>query len=369
MRCIYALVLLGFLLSPVLAQESREVHFPDVPGYKTLSVDLHMHTVFSDGSVWPDIRVHEAIRDKIDLIATTEHLEYQPHLKDLPHPNRNRSYEIAMTVAKNKALMVVNGAEITRSMPPGHNNAIFINDANKLLVDDPYEAFRAAKAQGAFTFWNHPNWTSQRADGIATMTDMHQKLISEELLHGIEVVNEMTYSDEALAIALKYDLAILGTSDIHGLVDWQFNIPDGGHRPVTLVFAKDRTPASIKEALFARRTVAWFNNLLIGKEENLVPLIQSSLQIISAKYPTGNTVLEVVINNPTGVDFILENLSGYTLHANGDVLTIGARKETTLYVKTIDALETVALKFKVLNGIVAPQTHPEVSLELKPDRG
>ncbi|MYF39513.1 MAG: hypothetical protein F4221_01455 [Rhodothermaceae bacterium] len=52
-----------------LAQENRTIDFPDVPGYYTLTCDLHMHTVFSDGSVWPNIRVQEAHRDGLDAIA------------------------------------------------------------------------------------------------------------------------------------------------------------------------------------------------------------------------------------------------------------------------------------------------------------
>ena len=45
------------------------IEFPDVPGYLTLKCDLHMHTVFSDGSVWPNIRVQEALRDGLDAIV------------------------------------------------------------------------------------------------------------------------------------------------------------------------------------------------------------------------------------------------------------------------------------------------------------
>ena len=32
---------------------SRKIEFPDIKGYQTLVCDLHMHSVFSDGSVWP----------------------------------------------------------------------------------------------------------------------------------------------------------------------------------------------------------------------------------------------------------------------------------------------------------------------------
>ena len=39
-----------------------KIDFPDIPGYKTLKCEFHQHTVFSDGSVWPEIRVAEAVR-------------------------------------------------------------------------------------------------------------------------------------------------------------------------------------------------------------------------------------------------------------------------------------------------------------------
>ena len=129
---------------------NRAIEFPDLPGFKTLVCDLHMHTVFSDGSVWPDIRVMEANKDGLDVIATTEHLEYQPYIDDIPHPDRNRSYELAKGFAKNSKLLVINGSEITGDMPPGHANAIFIKDANKLITKDPIDAYLEARKQDAF---------------------------------------------------------------------------------------------------------------------------------------------------------------------------------------------------------------------------
>ncbi len=73
----------------------RKLFFPDLDNYRTLLTDFHQHTVFSDGNVWPTIRVEEAIRDGLDAISLTEHLEYQPHKKDIPHTDRNRSYVVA----------------------------------------------------------------------------------------------------------------------------------------------------------------------------------------------------------------------------------------------------------------------------------
>ena len=60
---------------------------------------------------------------------------------------------------------------------------------------------------------------------------------------------------------------MIGTSDIHGLVDWQYGIEDGGHRPVNLVLANERSIASIQEAMRERRTIAFFKDLIVGKTE------------------------------------------------------------------------------------------------------
>ena len=88
------------------SNDVRAIEFPDTADYQTLTVDLHTHSVFSDGHVWPKIRVEEALRDQLDALAITEHLEYQPHRADILHPDRNRAYDIAADAAKNSDLIV-----------------------------------------------------------------------------------------------------------------------------------------------------------------------------------------------------------------------------------------------------------------------
>ena len=339
----------------------RAIKFPNVPGYLTLKCDLHQHTIFSDGDVHPDIRVQEAVKDSLDAIALTEHLEYRLYKTDVPDTNRNRSYEVARKLAKSANLLLIHGAEITRNMPPGHTNAIFIQDANKLLIKDSLEVFREANRQGAFVFWNHPNWTSQKKDGVARLTDLHKKYIAEKLLQGIEVVNEHTYSEEALQIALDNNLTIMGNSDIHGLIDWVYNVPEGGHRPVTLVFAKERTEAALKEGLMNRRTVVWFNNTLIGRAEHLNPLIQSAITVEKASYIGPTSIAEVTFKNSSDAAFILLNKSAYTLHQSTDVLVLHPNASTVVQVKTLEQLADFVLRFEVLNGVTAPKTHPELT--------
>lgn len=342
-------------------ENSRAIEFPDIPGYRTLKCDLHMHTVFSDGSVWPNIRVQEALRDGLDAISITDHLEYQPKKEDVLHVDRNRSYQLASEAAKNSDLMVINGAEITRSMPPGHSNALFLEDANLLNVDDPMEAFREAKKQGAFVFWNHPHWTSQQPNGVATLTELHIELMEEGLISGIEIYNESTYSDEAFEIAQQYQLTVLGNSDIHGLIDWQFEVPSGGHRPLTLVFAKDKSKKAMKEAMENQQTVAWFDNTLVGDARFVGPLVLSSLEVLRK----GRSQVQTLdIKNHSDADYLLENHSAYTLHNKASVFIVKAHETTSIQVKTLETLDTFELTFSVLNAFVTPDQHPEITLSI-----
>lgn len=75
--------LLAICLMNVQAQRRNEIQVPDLDGYTTLKCDFHMHTVFSDGLVWPTVRVDEAYREGLDAISLTEHIEYRPHKKML----------------------------------------------------------------------------------------------------------------------------------------------------------------------------------------------------------------------------------------------------------------------------------------------
>jgi len=65
---------------------------------------------------------------------------------------------------------------------------------------------------------------------------LNKQLIDSNLIDGIEIVNTHTYSTEALEIAYKRNLTLMGTSDVHGLIDWDYKMSPKGHRPITLVF-------------------------------------------------------------------------------------------------------------------------------------
>ena len=373
------------------------INFPDTDDYQVYTVDLHTHSVFSDGHVWPTVRVGEAEHEGIDLIAITEHLEYQPHGMDIPHPDRNRSFEIAKNSTETD-LLVVNGAEITRMFPPGHINAVFIEDANKLIkIDrskqneldellkdapksfiDEYtgnqwfndaglaalwpveETLLEARKQNAFVFWNHPVWSAE-TDNVETIVgDLNKYLFKENLVHGIEVVNGQWFSDEAFQIGLDYDLTLLGTSDIHGLTEWDYLNQPGGHRPLTLVLATDRTENSIKEALIDGRTVIWYKHDLIGLEKNLLPLLKKSLEITGVSYK-GRTIGNVKLKNHTDVRFMLR-VADENLIENSSNIIIVEPNETTVFELKYARGNKISLNVEVLNAYIRPKVHPIINL-------
>ena len=258
------------------ADPRHEIHFPDIPGYNTLICDFHTHTVFSDGNVWPTVRMQEAWREGIDAIAVTDHIEYQPH-KDYIPTNLNASYEIAKPEAERNKVMLIKGTEITRGTPPGHFNAIFIKDVDPISTEDFMDAVEAAANQGGFVFWNHPLWKGPER---GRWREVHQALYDKKWLGGVEVLNGRYYSPEAHQWCLDKNLAMLGNSDIHQPSMRHDSIP-GNHRALTLVFAKKFTQKSIKKALEEARTAAWDENRIIGREEHLAPLFKASVEVFA----------------------------------------------------------------------------------------
>lgn len=346
--------------------QNKKTFFESPKDVYYISSDLHIHSVFSDGAVWPTIRVDEAIRDSIDLISLTEHLEYQSHLSDIPHTNRNRSFQIAGGYVQNRPLAVVHGTEITKPMPPGHFNAIFIKDANKFFDKNKEplnfnKAIKEANEQGAFVFWNHPMWEANRSDGIAKLDPIHQEVIDKKLLHGIEVVNFDTFSEEAMQIAIDNDLTMMGTSDVHILIAWDFNIEkESFHRPITFIMSNNRTIKSIRDALFKGDTFIWYRDLIIGKSNNLKQVIDNNLEVISKGYSYRDRkveILQIELKNKSVAPINLNYTGEYTFHNDYKFINLEPKSSKTIYVKTKKIKQTVDLEFEILNYVVGPKTN------------
>jgi 3',5'-nucleoside bisphosphate phosphatase len=155
-------------ISNATSQVRETIRIPDIPGYITMTYDPHIHTVFSDGTVWPTVRVNEAWQEGLDIISITDHIEYRPFRSDVTG-DHNRAYEIARPIADRMGIMLIHGAEITRPMPPGHFNALFIDDANKLETETWQDAIGAAREQGGF----HP----MESSGMGQTAARHHSLV------------------------------------------------------------------------------------------------------------------------------------------------------------------------------------------------
>lgn len=308
----------------------KEIRIPNILGFQTLKCDFHMHTIFSDGVVWPTVRVDEAWEEGLDAIAITDHIENQPSKKYVTG-DHNASYEIAIERANEKNILLIRAGEVTRKMPPGHLNALFLDDVNPLDTKEPIDALLAAKKQGAFILWNHPGWKAQQPDTCLWMP-LHQELFEKGLINGIEVFNEQEYYPIVLDWCLNKKLAVISNSDIHDVTGYFYDIENDHRRPMTLVFAKDRSLKSIQEAMFENRTLAYFDNKLAGKKELMEAIFKASVTAKPIGKMDGKNRELYEISNISAIPFVVENLKG-------QVITVPAESTLVMALDLMDYQE------------------------------
>lgn len=278
--------------------ESRqEIIIPNINGYQVVKCDFHMHTVFSDGIVWPTFRVQEAWRDGLDAIAITDHIEYLPH-KEYLNSDFNTSYQIAESTAEKYGIIFIKGAEITRKQGViGHFNALFIKDANSINDEDPFIAIQNARKMGAFILFNHPGW----AVDTCKITEFQQRLFDNNMIDGIEVFNHFEFYPRVVSWCIDMKFPMFANSDEHGIISEDYrsfghDAKFERHRPITLVLAKEKTEESIKEALLSKRTIAYSDNTFAGTSEMLIALFKSCV-IIKSVGTSGKNNVYTYTNN------------------------------------------------------------------------
>lgn len=362
-----ALLTQGSFAHEPITRARTPVNIPDVPGYVTLKCDFHIHTVFSDGLVWPTVRSEEAWREGLDAIAITDHIEYQPHKADVS-TNHNRSYQIARKAGDELDLLVIKGSEITHKMPPGHLNAIFLTNSLPLATTNWQDQTRIAHEQGAFIFWNHPGWEPQLLNGETVWHDAHTWLLEQGYLQGIEVVNERDYYPEAHRWAIEKKLTMLSNSDIHPPIQQEYHLHAGDHRPLTLVFAKERSVAAIKEALLARRTAVYSGDKLIGEEQFLKPIFERSVKFEKDSIKiTSKDRFFLQIVNTSDLTYELERASDIPQLTTPKSLRLVANKTVLFEVKAkpdATGVKQLAPTYRVKNLLTGPDEPLKVTLPL-----
>lgn len=127
-------------------------------------------------------------------------------------------------------------------------------------------------------------------------------------MHGIEVFNEKEWYPEAIQWAMDKNLAITANSDIHDFYENAYNTEMYPVRPMTLVFAKERSEESLREAMFAKRTAALFFDKLVGRKEFVEPLVMESIKIADPHlYQDGYAYFSVT--NTSDIEFTFVKLS------------------------------------------------------------
>ncbi len=131
--------------------------------------------------------------------------------------------------------------------------------------------------------------------------------------------------------------------------------PDYTQRPVTLVFAKERTLESLREAMFAGRTAVWYGNFLAGFEEFTAPIFKAAV-IVSAPFKNDGKNLWFELRNNSDLKMELTDgpegaPSKVTLPAN----SVAVVKADIRYLKE-------PLKYNVSNIITGNGTVLGVSL-------
>lgn len=287
-----------FALALVLVAQVRDpLPVPDLPGYQTLKCDFHMHTVFSDGQVWPPLRVLEAWRDGLDAIAITDHIDYQPH-KEHVQGDPGSSYALARSTAEQLGILLIPAFEVARG--DIHFNVLFVRDFSAFRGLDQQAALRLARQQDAFVFWNHPGWRRPKAEWLPIVDEYYR----EQLFQGMELVNGTTFYPEAFPWVEEKKLTVVCNTDVHGLTAWEY---PNRTRSITLAFVKARTLESLKEALRARRTVAWQGDNLWGDEGYLTQLFREAVKVEGSPVPARpGATLSVRLRNQSALPFSVQ---------------------------------------------------------------
>jgi hypothetical protein len=368
MRTIISIIFISvFSLTSIAQLDSRkEVKIPNIPGYLTLKCDFHMHTIFSDGLVWPTIRVDEAWREGLDVIAISDHIEYTPFEDDVKI-KFGRAYEIAKPMADMYGLILIQAAEITRKMPPGHFNCLFLNDVPALDKPDFWDVIYEAVKQNAFIIWNHPGW--QQENEIPIWYDEHTRLYQEGHLNGMELVNERSFYPLALQWCVEKNITMFGNSDIHSPTGMFYDLSLNDQRTMTLVFATAKTEEAVREALFSGRTAVYTGEMLIGKQEYLTQIFQNSVEVVSVipDFESEGTY-NVQVANRSEVPFKLVATEKAKGIEYPEEITLYPERTVFMQVKasrqTVNNLKGIILPYVVKNLLINKDTGLPVEIKL-----
>lgn len=338
--------------------QKNSLELPHVEGYTLLKGDFHIHSVFSDGVVWPTVRVQEAYEHGLDVMSMSEHFENQKNLKKLGIEDKTftESHELVKNAARARGIILVRAGEITKELPAGHYNALFIDDPQAIAKTMPADnkkdsnaaeaALTVVKEQGGLALWNHP-W-AQQPGGISVWQPIQQQLLDKGLFSGISVGNGKRYELQLLDWCIDRNLTVFSNTDAHE----PLNLAQGEYRNQTIIFAAKRSAEAVEQALRQGLTLGYSRGLLFGREDLARKFFDSSIKTSLVGSGAQRKFFE--ITNGTGVEYTLrlEDAGGTMV----DLAPMGGRIVVLKPFSTVSIPLTAApserdnLKGKITNG-------------------
>lgn len=288
MRLTRVLALVAALLALATtgwAQTPPRHDFPKVNGYQVLLGDFHMHTLNSDGRLTTRERVQESYELGYDVIAVTDH-------------GKTSANRPAKQIGESLGLVVLPGIE-TGINRMEHTQAIgFTSDYKPLnshnWAENPGEdrayyqdQMKQISDRGGLLIYAHPH---------KGMRDPMLWGIEQGYVQGIEVKNAVvgdgwnTTKFEGVSCypngfewGLEHNLAILACTDAHGKRQTE---PFTG----TLLLVAEKSGQGVMDAIRARRTAAWFDGMVWGREQLLADLVSAS--VVATRAADGSVTLE-----------------------------------------------------------------------------
>jgi hypothetical protein len=124
----------------------------------------------------------------------------------------------------------------------------------------------------------------------------------------------------------------MANSDNHGIISEEYKEPAYSNRPMTLVFAKARTQEALKDALLKGRTLAYFRDIIAGREEYAKPFFYECISVAKPFYQNDKSIFFEVTNR-SDIPFYLVNgpadaPASITLAANSVTRIVLSKKVT-----------------------------------------
>ena len=351
-----------------------EFVLPEVGGYTVYKADLHTHSIYSDGDCTPEFRVREAWYDGLDVLAITEHVEYRRHegkmlnfLKGyVPEGTEPVNYNIiakpadeqgirsdlnfpvklAQETAAKYGITIIPGAEITREpIAYGHYNALFTTDNNAIYAADALHRC-ATPGAGSAGDAQPPGLAPQKP----RTPRIRGRAYGEGLIDGIEIMNGGEFYPKAISRAHTKNLFVSANTDIHDSATETYRA-QGHRRNMTLIFAKENTLEALREAIEARRTLAYSFGTIAGDEQLLKDLFTASVRT-SVLHTDAKGRRTVSLTNNSSVQYVLR-LPGQ----NPFILNPFSTVTTTV-------AQNRPLRLTVENMWYSEQDHPQIELML-----